>query len=62
VGWSPNDRLVVDGSELPKRELYDPSALVAWMDQERVERAWISVPPTLYRAELDSDAAGSGRA
>jgi aminocarboxymuconate-semialdehyde decarboxylase len=57
VAWSARDRLVVDGAELPKRELYDPAALVAWMDAQRVATAWISVPPTLYRAALEAPAA-----
>ncbi|HVF65419.1 MAG TPA: amidohydrolase family protein [Casimicrobiaceae bacterium] len=57
VGWSERGRLVVDGAELPKRELYDIDALIAWMDAQRIATAWISVPPTLYRVALDADEA-----
>lgn len=57
IAWSPRDRLVVDGNELKKPELYDPAALLAWMDRHGVAQAWVSVPPTLYRAALDADPA-----
>lgn len=53
VQWSPQGHLVVDGAPLRKRELYDRGALLAWMDRHGVEEAWVSVPPTLYREQLD---------
>ena len=52
IAWSPRERLVVDGTELPKAELYEPAALIAWMDAHRVTVAWVSVPPTMYRTPL----------
>lgn len=58
IGWSPAGRLVVDGTELSKPELYQPEALLAWMDVQGIATAWISVPPTLYRAALAAEPAG----
>ena len=56
VQWSPEGHVVVDGAPLRKRELYDPAALLAWMDRHGVAEAWVSVPPTLYREQLDEEA------
>ncbi len=50
--WSPEGHAVVDGAPLRKHELYDPQALLAWMDRHGVAEAWVSVPPTLYRPQL----------
>ena len=55
VQWLPSGRLMVDGAQLPKRELYEPEALIRWMDSNGVAQAWVSVPPTLYRAALEAD-------
>jgi aminocarboxymuconate-semialdehyde decarboxylase len=57
VTWTRTGRLVVEGNELAKAELYQPQALLAWMDRNGVGTAWISVPPTLYRASLDAQRA-----
>jgi aminocarboxymuconate-semialdehyde decarboxylase len=57
VEWSAKGFLRLDGNELPLEKLYDPQALIDWMDANRVERAWVSVPPTLYRLALGPDAA-----
>ena len=56
VQWSPDGHVVVDGAPLKKRELYNPAALIEWMDRHGVAEAWVSVPPTLYREQLDEDA------
>ncbi|WXA79581.1 amidohydrolase [Pendulispora rubella] len=32
--------------------LFDPGALLRWMDAQRIARAWISVPPPAYRPHL----------
>jgi aminocarboxymuconate-semialdehyde decarboxylase len=45
--------LVVDGHAIGVKPLYRPAALVDWMDRQRVEQAWISAPPPLYRQHLD---------
>ena len=53
VEWKPDAKvLVVDGHEVGMKPLFDPPALVAWMDRNHVESAWISIPPPLYRAHL----------
>ena len=57
VTWSEEaGALTIDGYALAAKSVYQPEALVAWMDEQRVERAWISIPPPLYRLELDAAA------
>jgi aminocarboxymuconate-semialdehyde decarboxylase len=54
VSWNAaNAVLTIDGHDVGLKALFDPGALVSWMDQNRVERAWISIPPPLYRPHLD---------
>lgn len=55
VAWHPEEpRLVLDGGvSLASPSVFKPEALIAWMDTQRIARAWISVPPPLYRAGLD---------
>ena len=54
VSWNDADGMMtIDGYTLAAKSVYRPEALIAWMDEHRVERAWISVPPPLYRLELD---------
>lgn len=45
-------RLVLDGHAVGPSALFEPAALIAWMDDNAVEQAWISVPPPLYRQAL----------
>jgi aminocarboxymuconate-semialdehyde decarboxylase len=53
VSWNATDKvLTVDGHEVGMKPLFDPPALVAWMEKNGVETAWISIPPPLYRPEL----------
>jgi aminocarboxymuconate-semialdehyde decarboxylase len=54
VGWdAPSRQLHVDGKAIALKPLFDPAALVAWMDDNGVEQAWISIPPPAYRQSLD---------
>jgi aminocarboxymuconate-semialdehyde decarboxylase len=56
VSWNAADKvLTVDGHEVGMKPLFDPSALVAWMEKNGVETAWISIPPPLYRPELQGE-------
>jgi aminocarboxymuconate-semialdehyde decarboxylase len=59
VEWFPGEpRLLLDGKvTLGTPAVFRPEALVAWMDANRIARAWFSVPPPMYRANLDEAAA-----
>lgn len=48
--------LTIDGYTLAAKSVYRPEALITWMDEQRVERAWISIPPPLYRLQLAEEA------
>ena len=55
VDWEAEDnRLLIDGHRLGIKELFQPDALVAWMDKNEVGHALISVPPPAYREQLDN--------
>ena len=57
VDWSEDaGALTIDGYTLAAKSVYRPEALLAWMDEHRVDRAWISIPPPLYRLGLDEAA------
>lgn len=56
VDYAPG-HLLVDGAAIGLDPASRPEALIAWMDQHGVERAWISIPPTLYRLQQDDAAA-----
>ncbi len=57
VSWNAGDEtMTIDGYTLAAKSVYRPEALIGWMDEHRVERAWISVPPPLYRLGLDGAA------
>ncbi|SLN46435.1 amidohydrolase family protein [Oceanibacterium hippocampi] len=45
--------LTIDGYTLASPDVYRVEALLDWMDANAVGRAWISVPPPLYRLGLD---------
>jgi aminocarboxymuconate-semialdehyde decarboxylase len=49
--------LEVDGNLFSTKSLYQPQALIDWMDIHGIARAWVSIPPTLYRQDLAEDAA-----
>jgi aminocarboxymuconate-semialdehyde decarboxylase len=55
VTWQ-DDALTIDGYTLAAKSVYRPEALIAWMDEQRVERAWVSIPPPLYRLGIDEAA------
>ena len=57
VSWNDGDgTMTIDGYTLAAKSVYRPEALIAWMDEHRVERAWISIPPPLYRLALEAPA------
>ena len=57
VSWNAADgAMTIDGYTLAAKSVYRPEALIAWMDEHRVERAWISIPPPLYRLALAAPA------
>ena len=56
VTWHADNRtLLVDGHAVGMKPLFDPAALVAWMDRNAVAKAWVSIPPPLYRGHLQGD-------
>jgi aminocarboxymuconate-semialdehyde decarboxylase len=59
VEWFPDEpRLLLDGKvTLTTPAVFQPEALLAWMDRNRIARAWYSVPPPMYRANLDEPGA-----
>ena len=53
VSWNAADKvLTIDGHDVGMAPLFDPPALIAWMDKNCVTTAWISIPPPLYRPGL----------
>ncbi len=58
VVWDkPSGKFSVDGHPVGIRSLFKPLDLLEWMDKNRVENAWISVPPPVYRPQLDRSSA-----
>jgi aminocarboxymuconate-semialdehyde decarboxylase len=54
VVWDePSGKFAVDGHSVGIRSLFKPLDLLQWMDKNQVEHAWISVPPPVYRPQLD---------
>lgn len=51
--WHADGYAILDGTALRNRDIYDVRKLLAWMDAHGVEEAWISPPPTAYRAHLE---------
>jgi len=49
--------LILDGHRVGVKDLFHPERLVAWMDSRGVRRAWVSIPPPLYRQHLVLQAA-----
>jgi aminocarboxymuconate-semialdehyde decarboxylase len=51
--WDADEgHLVVDGSPLAMKSLYQPDTLLAWLDKNGIGEAWISIPPMIYRSHL----------
>lgn len=58
VKWDAAARVMhIDGHAVTMKKLFEPAELLAWMDGNRVERAWVSAPPPLYRQQLHGAAA-----
>lgn len=58
IVWDESGQsLTVDGKKLRMARLFDPTALLAWMTEHQVARAYISVPPPTYRQHLTAEAA-----
>ncbi len=57
VAW--DGAMTVDGYRLGLATVYQPEALIAWMDKNQVARAWVSAPPPLYRLDLDEAASAA---
>ncbi|MBR0751297.1 amidohydrolase family protein [Bradyrhizobium jicamae] len=59
VSWdAAANALLVDGHKIGIRSLFQPDALIAWLDTSGIAKAWISAPPPLYRQQLaEQDAA-----
>ncbi|MBR1177211.1 amidohydrolase family protein [Bradyrhizobium sp. KB893862 SZCCT0404] len=59
VSWdAAANALLVDRHKIGIRSLFQPGALIAWLDANRIAQAWISAPPPLYRRQLaEQDAA-----
>jgi len=54
VTWdADSETLTLDGHAVTTKPLFQPNRLLRWMDENKVERAWISIPPPAYRQELD---------
>ena len=47
VTWD-GERMTIDGHKVGIRPIYQPERLIGWMDQNRVEHAWVSAPPPLF--------------
>jgi len=57
VAWdAAAQSLSLDGKVIGLKQLFQPEALIAWMDKHDVAQAWISVPPPAYRQQLDEGA------
>lgn len=58
VEWASGEGvLVVDGHRVGFKALFDPDALIGWMDENGVETAWVSIPPLAYRQHLSAEEA-----
>jgi len=53
VDWSGQaQRLTLDGHVIGVKDLFYPERLLDWMDGQGMDRAWVSIPPPLYRQHL----------
>lgn len=56
VNWDASARrMTVDGYAIGMTSLFDPQALLDWMEHNAVEHVWVSAPPPLYRQQLRGD-------
>jgi aminocarboxymuconate-semialdehyde decarboxylase len=55
VAWDASkETMTLDGHALAAKPLFAPDRLLRWMDDNKIGRAWISIPPPSYRQELDT--------
>ena len=53
VAWNDqNKTLTVDGHKLGIANLFSPQKLMEWLDQNKIDKALVSIPPPLYRQHL----------
>ena len=53
IAWDATTRkFAVDGHAVGLKGLFSATALLAWMDENQVARAMVSVPPPVYRPHL----------
>jgi len=58
VAWDSENRVMtVDGHTVGMKQLFQPEALMRWMDENNVKHAFVSVPPPLYRQHLRAEEA-----
>jgi aminocarboxymuconate-semialdehyde decarboxylase len=59
IDWDDKaSKFVVDGHAVGIKSLFRPGDLLAWMEANGVEHAWISAPPPVYRGHLTEAEAG----
>ena len=55
VEWNAqNNSLIVDGHKVGISNLFSPSKLLEWLDQNNIDKALVSIPPPLYRQQLSA--------
>ena len=58
ASWDPKTRaLSLDGRSAGPSALFQPDRLTSWMDLNRIQHAWVSIPPPAYRPQLDEASA-----
>ena len=58
VHWEPaQERLELDGHRVGVKDLFHPQRLIDHLDRHGVRRAWVSLPPPLYRQQLPAERA-----
>jgi len=56
VSWD-GEAMIIDGHKVGMKPIFKPEALKKWMSENKVEHAFISAPPPLYRQQLRGDEA-----
>lgn len=58
VEWRADaEALILDGHRVGVKDLFHPERLLEWMSRHHIRRALVSIPPPLYRQNLDLEAA-----
>lgn len=56
VSWNADAGVMtIDGHKVGIKTIYDPAALLQWMDEHQVEHAYVSAPPPTYRQHLSAE-------